>query len=254
MSVVVHWDVENQQVPAGSSVASVCNRIRAVLLERFDCISGLYAYMDVTREKDKIRTQLAMMGYDIIDCSSASGKTGQVDLRIIARALSPAVPNAPKQIVCLISGDGDFAYAMSTLRNTRTQTVLIYNSDTRSIVNTNLIEATDVAIGLPFSGDASETADANDDANADAAASSAPSGASTLQHPSNMDELLIEAVVRSPSVDDEDWRITSFVGSMFYQLAPHATSKNFRLVKKALIAAKRLQVRREGAQIKLCDA
>ena len=42
---------------------------------------------------------------------------------------------------------------MSTLRNTRTQTVLIYNSDTRSIVNTNLIEATDVAIGLPFSGD-----------------------------------------------------------------------------------------------------
>ena len=99
MSVVLHWDVENQQVPAGSSVASVCNRIRAVLLERFDCISGLYAYMDVTREKDKIRTQLAMMGYDIIDCSSASGKTGQVDLRIIARALSPAVPNAPKQVV-----------------------------------------------------------------------------------------------------------------------------------------------------------
>ena len=137
----------------------------------------------------------------MFDCSSASGKTGQVDLRIIARALSPAVPNAPKQVVCLISGDGDFAYAMSTLRNTRTQTVLIYNSDTRSIVNTNLIEATDVAIGLPFSGDASEAADSNDDA----VASSAPSGASTLQHPSNLDELLIEAVVRSPSVDDEDW-------------------------------------------------
>lgn len=71
--------------------------------------------------------------------------------------------------------NGDFAYAMSTLRNTRTQTVLIYNSDTRSIVNTNLIEATDVAIGLPFSGDASEAADANDDG----AASIAPSGAST---------------------------------------------------------------------------
>ncbi len=176
MSVVVHWDVENQKVPAGSSVASVCNRIRAALLERFDYISGLYAYMDVTREKDKIRTQLAMMGYDIIDCSSAKGKTGQVDMRIVVRALSQAVP-----IVCLISGDGDFACMMSTLRNMRTQTVLIYNSDTRSTVNTTLIEATDVPIGLQFSGDSSETSDANGKATADAASQTdeAPSAAPT---------------------------------------------------------------------------
>ena len=69
-----------------------------------------------------------------------------------------------------------------------------------------------------------------------------------------MEELLVEAVARSPTVDDEGWRITSSAGVIFYKLVQNATNKDFRQVKKALIDAKRLQVRREGTQIKLCDA
>ena len=107
-----------------------------------------------------------------------------------------------------------------------------------------------MAIGLPFSGDASDEVDANDYANADVAASSTPSGALVV----SMEELLIEAVVRSPSVDDEGWRLTSSVGSLFHQLAPQATNKIFRHVKKALIDAKRLQMRRDGLQICICGA
>ena len=86
-------------------------------------------------------------GLDLIDCSRAAGKTNTVDFRIISRALQdlarPLAPGTTRTAVVVVTGDGDFAYTISALRNVCVPTMLIFDHDRQSTVNSLMLEVAD---------------------------------------------------------------------------------------------------------------
>ena len=131
MSAIVHWDLENVPIPSGISAASVVGRLREALHTQVRVITDMFVYADAGKVPVQVRNELSSLGFDCIDCSHAAGKTGQVDIRIVARALKPGLSGEQRPSTVLVTGDGDFAYTLSTLRNAGVGTILVYNSEIR---------------------------------------------------------------------------------------------------------------------------
>jgi hypothetical protein len=150
-NVVVHWDVENVAVPHGASVIQTCKLLRGAIKEALHCkILDLYVYADVATMSPKMRQDMRLAGADVIDVSSVQGKSGQVDLAILARALKST------EGVCIVTGDADYAYTLSVISNSGRLTAIVYNKDNLSSVSTSLLEVADYAIGVALNGSAEE--------------------------------------------------------------------------------------------------
>ena len=232
---VVHWDLENQQIPSGSTVTAVANRIRDAVQQHHSVISDSFVYCNTAKLGPTVRSELAMVGYDVLDCSSSSGKPGQVDLRIIARALKPRCSGTPQLAVCIVSGDGDFAYCVSCLRNAGVPTMILYNSDRRSIVHTTLIEASLLAVGVSFSGVAtrqSEIGGCEEEEEEEEEEEDTPAHRKDL---APLQISFLEAVERVTASSD-GWRRSTEVGCMFRKLNNDKTTKQvFKATKHSLV-------------------
>ena len=223
-----------------------------------------------------------MAGLDLIDCSSASGKPGQVDLRIIARALR----TSPTEGVVIISGDSDFAYVLSQLRSARRRTALVYDANNTAAVSTALLEVALFTIGVPFAGEAAgadapeAAADAEEafdylELPATSSAPVSPSGAgplleddpaaqmallgvppeSTPAAPAAAPPLelsqrhLLEAIARSPeAAPDGGWRMGPSVGEIYRRLS-NRDNAAYRAAKKALIQSGRVELDPAGRDL-----
>lgn len=216
-SCVVHWDLENQPLPAGSSVPLLCTKIIDVAREHYQHILDLYCYYDSKNAKNHRIKELSMMGFDTIDCRS--GKSNEVDMRIVVRALKPRPPNVPQPAIVLISGDGDYAYAMSSLRNAEIPTLLLYDTDNMNKVNTTLIEIAPKSIGISFS------------------------GSKTQLEPDEQDEeAFLLAIERSPEMTDR-WHSSTTVGELFHKFVSKPTTiTDFRRVKQQLLKKNLIEV------------
>lgn len=227
---VVHWDIENQDIPSGCTAASVANRILTAVRQRYSVIVDSFVYCDASKKLGRHRTDLTALGFDVIDCSHSVGKPGQVDLRIIARALKPSTLGGDRPTVIIISGDGDFAYCVSTLRNAGVNTEVLYNCDRTDTVNTLLIQAASHANGVSFSGCAADVdmAKVNSEPYYDDNALDATKAA------------FIDAIKRSP-IMAEDWRLASEVGSIFKKLRPNELKTAFKTTRQSLTVAGKIE-------------
>ena len=228
--VSVHWDLENMAVPRGASVIQVCNRIRDAVMGTMGEINAFYAYLDVGSAPRKLRQELAMAGLDLIDCSSASGKPGQVDLRIVARALR----SSPAEGVAIVSGDADYAYVLSSLRSARRLTALVYNSNNASAVSTMLLEVAHLTLPIPFEGEP-ENGAGNEEAGACATPSTASSASQTPQ------DQLVAALQHAPEAEDGGWKTGPTVGALFRKLC-NGDNQTFRDTKRALVSDGRVEL------------
>ena len=231
---VIHWDIENLQIPTGCSAASVANRIRDSVRLRYPVLLDSFVYCDVSKTSAQVRSQLSMLGFDVVDCSSLAGKSGQVDLRIIARALKPSTASEDRPAVVICSGDSDYAYAVSSLRNACVPTMVLYDSDRPSIVHTLLLEAADDAVGVSFSGRQAELDPTPSTLEQPVAG---PRDAANIVDTVDRSQLtaegraFVEAIERSMETDDGGWRLMSAVGDMFRKLCPDSKSKTSKIFK-----------------------
>lgn len=254
---ILHWDYENSPVPRGVTVSSVLNEMRSMLHTQYGAILAAYVYADPHSLTSTRRQELSANGLDIIDCSRASGKMNAVDFRIVTRALADlARTEAHRPAVVLVTGDGDFCYTLSTLRNVGVKTHLIFDSDRRSVVNSSMLQAAEFVHGMSFGGHDSEplldssvteTAASTDFINA-----ALPNdGESEYHEERNEEDILLSAIERAPQADDDGFRFSTSVGELFHRLSSARTPEKesrkaaFRRAKSALVKRNLIEVRND---------
>lgn len=224
MPVMLYWDIENLSVPRGHSVSAVWGRIRECVHGHFGSVLGAYAYGNPQFLTADRRAELAANGIDLIDVNS--GKGNAADFRIVSRAYAFAlasvsgggrIEDAPATVI--LTGDGDFANTLSTLRNFGMRTGLVFDTDRREIVNSTLLEVVQSALGVSFGG-----AGTDDDAACDAAS---PPAIATPDEGADERSLLL-SMERASHANDDGWMDATAVGELFHKLRGIAGPKNAR--------------------------
>ncbi|KAE9384215.1 hypothetical protein BT96DRAFT_982351 [Gymnopus androsaceus JB14] len=126
--VAVFWDYENCAAPSSLNGYELVQRIRDVAHE-FGSVKLLKAYTELINSTRSItlRSELQSSGVSITDCPH-NGYKNVADQMIIADMLSFAMDNPTNPsntTIFLISGDRDFAYALSVLRLRRYNVVVM---------------------------------------------------------------------------------------------------------------------------------
>ncbi|KIO25066.1 hypothetical protein M407DRAFT_211186 [Tulasnella calospora MUT 4182] len=114
--VVILWDYENCPVPNGVSGLSVVRNIREAAL-KFGSIDQFEAYCYWSNNPSAaIKNDLSLSGVKLRDCPH-TGKKAAVNKTMVIDMMVYALERPRTTTVVLISGDRDYAYAVSTLRN-----------------------------------------------------------------------------------------------------------------------------------------
>ena len=265
---VLHWDFENAPVPRGVSVGRVFGEMRTLIHKRFGPLFYAWAYADPGQLTQPRKDELDAAGLDLINCSRAAGKTNTVDFRIVSRALQdlarPLAPGTTRTAVVVVTGDGDFAYTISALRNVCVPTMLIFDHDRQNTVNARMLEVADFVEPLSFGG-AEEEDDVADETietgSAGGAASAGPllhdsgawqaAGAGNPNVQARDEQAFLQAMQLAPPADDEGYRAGTAVGNYFHRLrkSPEPTKQGrqntFRKVRDALSGRQAIRMRTE---------
>ncbi|KAJ4490697.1 NYN domain-containing protein [Lentinula aciculospora] len=130
--IAIFWDYENCSVPSNSSGYDIVRQIRN-LAHEFGSIRLLKAYTQLSDQAIHsprsviLRSELQSSGVSITDCPHNNYKN-VADQMIIVDMLAFAMdnPSGPDlTTIMLISGDRDFAYALSTLQLRRYNVVVV---------------------------------------------------------------------------------------------------------------------------------
>ncbi|GJQ09121.1 hypothetical protein GpartN1_g6629.t1 [Galdieria partita] len=150
--VVVFWDIENCAVPSSVSGSYVVRKLMKRMKLFGDMISiRVYACMELL--KTELKLALQSSGVELIDARRDNGGQSRysdhspgkdaADKLIISDMWATIWQNHPKHLcIALISGDRDFAYALSRLSMLGYCTVLIYPR----FASSNLLDSASFAI------------------------------------------------------------------------------------------------------------
>ncbi|KAH9483748.1 hypothetical protein JR316_0003224 [Psilocybe cubensis] len=127
-NVAIFWDYEeNCPVPSNTSGYAAVDCLRN-LAEPYGSVRSLKAYLEVTEQTPSktllMRSELQSSGVSLVDCPH-NGRKDVADKMIIVDMLAHALDNPVPSTIILITGDRDFAYAMSILRLRRYRLVLV---------------------------------------------------------------------------------------------------------------------------------
>jgi len=259
---VLHWDFENAPIPRGVSVGRTFGEMRTLIHKRFGPLFGAFAYADPGALPQARKIELQAAGLDLIDCSRAAGKTNTVDFRIVCRALQdlarPMGTDGTRTAAVVVTGDGDFAYTISVLRNVCVPTMLIFDHDRQSTVNSLMLEIADFVEPLSFGGEDEEEEEAAEEAmetgSGGGGGAPGPSthdggGAWQTVGPSHnpnaqarAERAFLHALRAAPAADDEGYRAATSVGELFHRLrrSPEPTKAlrqgAYRRVRDAFLA------------------
>ncbi|KAJ7738463.1 DUF537-domain-containing protein [Mycena maculata] len=125
--VAVFWDYENCHSSSQVSGYEVVNGIRNVA-HRFGSVKHFKAYMEMpdpdTPRSLGLRSELQSSGVSLTDCPH-NGRKNVADQMIIVDMMAYAMDHPAPATIILISGDRDFAYAVSILGLRRYKIVIV---------------------------------------------------------------------------------------------------------------------------------
>ncbi|KAF7338466.1 hypothetical protein MVEN_02072600 [Mycena venus] len=125
--VAVFWDYENCHASSQVSGYEIVSAIRNVA-HRFGPVKHFKAYMEIpdpdTSKLLSLRSELQSSGVSLTDCPH-NGRKNVADQMIMVDMLAYAMDHPAPATLILISGDRDFAYAVSVLRLRRYEVVII---------------------------------------------------------------------------------------------------------------------------------
>ncbi|KAG6891030.1 hypothetical protein C0992_010692 [Termitomyces sp. T32_za158] len=127
-AVAIFWDYENCAAATQYTGYEIVKRIRHVA-HCFGTIKSFKAYLElsdpaVSSKSLVLRSELQSSGVSLTDCPH-NGRKDVADKMILVDMLAYAIDNPPPSTIILISGDRDFAYAVSILRLRRYRVVII---------------------------------------------------------------------------------------------------------------------------------
>lgn len=125
--VAIFWDYENCHPASNLSGYEVVSNIRRVAHE-FGNVTLFKAYLELTTPPSSkslsLRSELQSSGVSLTDCPH-NGRKDVADKMILVDMLAYAIDNQAPTTIILITGDRDFAYAVSVLRLRRYHVVVI---------------------------------------------------------------------------------------------------------------------------------
>ncbi|KAH7930845.1 DUF537-domain-containing protein [Leucogyrophana mollusca] len=124
--VAIFWDYENCSPPSSLLGYDIVNNIRR-MAHVFGPVTNFKAYLGLSDQSAKstaLRSELQSSGVSLIDCPH-NGRKDVADKMILVDMLAFAIDHPAPATIMLISGDRDYAYAVSTLRLRRYRVVLI---------------------------------------------------------------------------------------------------------------------------------
>ena len=254
---VLHWDWENAPVPRGVSVMYALGEMRKAVHLRFGPVLGAYVYADPQTLTTARRLELSACGLDVIDCGRDAGKANVVDFRIISRSMvelaRPVAVGQTRCAVVVVTGDGDYSYCVSVLRNVDVPTMIIFDGDRRESVAASMLQVADHTLPISFKGD--DCDDLCDDPDGESlGGDDAPAGVASLPSDelTTMQRTFILALQRAPPANDENYRTGTAVGSLFHSLRgavePTKATRNavYQATLKQLLACGRVERRENG--------
>lgn len=127
--VAIFWDAENVRVPKDWSAGLAANAIRSTLSDFGRLIERRYYYDSRKESEQRLdRASFDLGGFVLIDCPTR-GKKETLDKKIIVDVMHFAwhsVSSGRPAVVCLISGDGDYAYLLNKVRDIGVNAIIIY--------------------------------------------------------------------------------------------------------------------------------
>ncbi|KAF9466396.1 NYN domain-containing protein [Collybia nuda] len=126
--VAIFWDYENCHAAAHISGYEIVKKIRYIAHD-FGSIKLFKAYLELSEPAAYsrslyLRSELQSSGVSLID-TPHNGRKDVADKMMLVDMLAHAIDNPPPATIILISGDRDFAYAVSILRSRRYRVVII---------------------------------------------------------------------------------------------------------------------------------
>ncbi|KAF5330704.1 hypothetical protein D9619_005963 [Psilocybe cf. subviscida] len=130
--VAIFWDYENCPAPANTSGYALVQSIR-LMARSYGSVKTLKAYAGIAEQftvprTQSLRSELQCSGVSLIDCPH-NGRKDVADKMMIVDMLAHAIDNPSPSTIVLISGDRDFAYALSILRLRCYRTILCTTSN-----------------------------------------------------------------------------------------------------------------------------
>ncbi|KAJ3512356.1 hypothetical protein NLJ89_g3567 [Agrocybe chaxingu] len=126
-NVAIFWDYENCPAPSNGSGYLIAKNI-STLAQQFGTVKSFKAYLEISEQPPRalvMRSELQSSGVSLIDCPH-NGRKDVADKMMLVDMLAHAIDNPPPSTaIILITGDRDFAYALSILRLRRYHVVLL---------------------------------------------------------------------------------------------------------------------------------
>lgn len=122
--VAVFWDYENVRL-SGASAATVSDSIRDLAVSEGGRLVSRSLYYDTAKEATAPRSALDQAGWQLID-SPTRGKKEALDKKMLVDMMHFPTTVAGQATIILITGDGDFSYALRKLRDTGHRVIVIY--------------------------------------------------------------------------------------------------------------------------------
>ncbi|GAA5891487.1 hypothetical protein JCM6882_004488 [Rhodosporidiobolus microsporus] len=129
-TVGVFWDYENIRFPSNTAPHSALSTLRELALSKGD-VQLWRVYMETDLERtirtEALRAHIVQAGWTLADAPHA-GRKDVVDKMIMVDMTVFALKAKTPPVIILITGDQDYWYACSTLRNHRCRIVLVTTS------------------------------------------------------------------------------------------------------------------------------
>ncbi|KAF8061498.1 NYN domain-containing protein [Lyophyllum atratum] len=126
--VAIFWDYENCPTSSSFTGYEVVKKIRCIA-HSFGAVKLFKAYLELSdpaifSKSLVLRSELQSSGVSLTDCPH-NGRKDVADKMMLVDMLAYAIDNPAPSTIVLISGDRDFAYAVSILRLRRYRVVII---------------------------------------------------------------------------------------------------------------------------------
>ncbi|KAF8061499.1 NYN domain-containing protein [Lyophyllum atratum] len=126
--VAIFWDYENCPASSSFNGYEVVKKVRCIA-HNFGTIKLFKAYLELSdpaiySKSLVLRSELQSSGVSLTDCPH-NGRKDVADKMMLVDMLAYAIDNPAPSTIVLISGDRDFAYAVSILRLRRYRVVII---------------------------------------------------------------------------------------------------------------------------------
>ncbi|KDQ08357.1 hypothetical protein BOTBODRAFT_166064 [Botryobasidium botryosum FD-172 SS1] len=125
--VGIFWDFENCPPPSNTPGYIVADSVRR-MAHRFGSVTLFKAYLELSENTSPktltLRSELQSSGVSLTDCPH-NGRKDVADKMLMIDMMAWCLDNATPATVVLISGDRDFVYAISVIRQRRYNVVLV---------------------------------------------------------------------------------------------------------------------------------